>query len=57
MDSFSIKLYMIVCILKSFIISHFYKKNYKGTAGIDFRHIIIQLNDINVKLELWDSAG
>jgi small GTP-binding protein len=31
--------------------------NLIGTAGIDFRNKVVEINNTKIKLEIWDTAG
>jgi small GTP-binding protein len=31
--------------------------NLIGTAGIDFRNKVVEINNAKIKLEIWDTAG
>jgi len=39
-----------------------YSKNefavdYNATIGVEFQSKIVKVNDVNVKLQIWDTAG
>ena len=44
------------CILRRFVENKFIK-NHLATIGIDFRTKTIPINDYEVKLKIWDTAG
>ena len=44
------------CILLRFI-HHEFRNNHEVTIGIEFGSKIIQIEDVAIKLQVWDTAG